>query len=463
MTDFSTIDKQLDEWINARRDEIIVSAQDLIRIPSVLGPAAPGAPFGIEPLRALEYVRDLCDGHGLTTKIVDGYAMHAQLGDSGRLIGVLSHVDVVPAGEDWTYPPFGAVLADGKLYGRGALDDKGPGIASLYAMFAVQAAGVKLKSRIRAILGADEETGFRCVDYYFKHEEMPEIGFTPDGSFPAIYAEKGIATPVLRSRIPSTSDAIKLIEFSAGARSNMVPDRAVAKLTGNPALFSSVKTAAEAPVRAAVEGEALVVRAYGVSAHASYPHEGINAVGLLTEWLIGSGLVPGLQDWLTTLRSFAVDNTGAPLGIAGRDEIVGPLTSNLGVVATDGEELTATFSVRYPVTWKSEQIKASIARTVTGGFELVGLTDSPPLYVPKDDPLVKTLMEVYRAETGDDGPPKTMGGGTYARSLRKGVAFGPNFPGFPDVAHKADEFWYIDELITSTRIYAKALIRLAMA
>lgn len=462
--DMHVIDRRLDEWIDAHTNEIVASAQGLMKIPSVLGSAAPGAPFGVEPLHALEYVCDLCQSYGLATKNVDGYAMHAQLGENGPLIGVLSHVDVVPAGEDWTYPPFGSVIVDGKLYGRGAIDDKGPAIASLYAIFAVQALGLPLTHRIRAILGADEETGFRCVEYYFKHEDMPDVGFTPDGAFPAIYAEKGIATPVLRAAVPQTNDAVQLVDLAAGTRSNMVPDRAHARLSGPRTAFAAFETVDTPTIKTRIDGDDLVVRAYGVSSHACYPDKGINAVALLTKWLIESELVPGLAPLLNSLNSYATDWSGAPLGIAGSDDIVGPLTSNLGIVFSTGLELRATFSVRYPVTWKGEQIKSTVSATVQrAGFELCGFTDSPPLYVPKDDPLVATLMEVYRAQTGDDGPPKTMGGGTYARSLKKGIAFGPNFPDFPDVAHKADEFWYIDELIAATRIYAKALARLGTA
>jgi len=463
LNDFVQIDAQIDEWVEGHREEIIAKTQEILRIPSVLGDAQPGAPFGREPLRALEFVRDLCHGYGLTTKIIDGYAMHAEAGQGELLIGVLSHVDVVPAGEDWTYDPFGATIADGKIFGRGAIDDKGPAIASLYAIFAVKQLGLPLTSRIRAILGADEETGFRCVDYYFAHEEMPTIGFTPDGSFPAIYAEKGIASFTLESALPVKDIDVTIAEFSAGARGNMVPDRATVRLRGAGVDWVAV-AALMAGERIVVEpqDDGVVVRAFGVSAHASYPHEGINAVALVIRALLRSGVMGGLSAWLEMLLSFASDNTGAPLGLAAVDKVTGPLTSNLGVVVLQEGKLRATFSVRYPVDWKGEAVRQTIIEKASlVGYELVQFSDSPPLYVPQDDPLVATLLNVYRDVTGDQSPPKTMGGGTYARSLKKGIAFGPNFPGFPDVAHKADEFWYIDELILATRIYARALARLA--
>jgi succinyl-diaminopimelate desuccinylase len=457
------IDRQLDEWITEHEAEIVEQAQALIRIPSVLGEPEDGAPYGVETRRALDFVVDLTQRYGLTTKMLDGHAMHAEFGEGDYLIGVLSHVDVVPAGQDWTYPPFGGDVAHGKLFGRGAIDDKGPAIASLYAMFAVKQTGVQINSRVRAIIGADEETGFRCVAHYFEREEMPDVGFTPDGSFPVIYAEKGIAGPRLQSAIPETADQIKLRELSGGERSNMVPDRAYATLTGAGVPWDTVASKiVRENITTSMDGDELHITAVGLSAHASYPHKGVNAVAMLVGALIDANVVPGLNQWLETVHALASDTTGAILGIAGNDEVCGDLTCNLGVAQTIDNELQVTFSIRYPVTWKGSDVKAKVLEAAIGlGYSLTRWEDSPPLYVPADDVLVETLMNVYRAETGDIQPPKTMGGGTYARALAKGVAFGPDFPGSPEIAHKADEFWRVDELILATRIYAKAIARLA--
>jgi succinyl-diaminopimelate desuccinylase len=244
----------------------------------------------------------------------------------------------------------------------------------------------------------------------------------------------------------------------------MVPARAAAKLVGTGTNWdeASSKIIGENISTEKVD-DGLIVRAVGVSAHASYPQEGVNAVALLTSALLKSQLLPGLAGWLGSLYDFASDNSGALIGILGSDEVSGHLTSNLGVLASDEKSVTASFSVRYPVTWKGDDVKSRIEKALEkDAFSLKGWKDSPPLYVPIDDPLLETLLAVYRSETGDMNPPKTMGGGTYARSMKKAVAFGPNFPGFPDVAHKADEFWYVDDLIKSARIYAKALARLAV-
>lgn len=466
MPDFSEIDPLLDSWIESHRSEIIDSAAGLIQIPSVKAEPAPGAPFGAETRRALEYVLDLAGRCGMTTKMLDGYAAHAEIGAGPSLIGVLSHVDVVPAGNDWKHDPFGGEVEGGYLWGRGAIDDKGPTIAGFYAMVAVKACSLPIARRIRLIVGADEESGFGCMKHYFAHEEMPEIGFTPDGNFPAIFAEKGIATPTLKKTYHSDAD-IQIDRFFGGQRSNMVPDRAEVRLASSSVSWTPIVARLGALVGITTElepdGRHLWVRAQGVSAHGSTPDQGVNAVALLCDALLYVDHLKEHEPVLATIRDWAKDTTGGALDIAGSDTVSGPLTSNLGVVSWENETFTLTFSVRYPVTWEGENVRQRLQGAAErAGFTLANWQNTPSLYVPQDDPLIETLVSVYRAETGDMRPPESIGGGTYARVLKKGVAFGPHFPGSPELAHQADENWEIDHLIRATKIYAKALARLAM-
>jgi succinyl-diaminopimelate desuccinylase len=465
LSQFDHFDDLLSLWIDDQRSAIVASVQELVRIPSVLGVAAESAPFGVETRRALDYFVNLAAALGMETKHVDGYAAHAEIGSGEKLIGVLSHVDVVPEGNDWTHPPFGGDIEDGKIYGRGATDDKGPTIAGLYAIAALRAVGVPLGKRIRHIVGADEESGFRCMAYYFDHEEMPEFGFTPDGSFPAIYAEKGIASPVLSTEIPIDAAAIRLLSFNSGSRSNMVPDRAEAVLAFDPLAIVPIQQKLELfdGVETEVEIDRLLVTARGVGAHASTPEEGRNAAVILANALLSLNEFAGPSRRIVeAIQFWGADTTGGSLGIAGTDGVASPLTSNLGVVATMGAAVSLTFSVRYPVTWIGADLMSHISDTAgTFGFELKSFADSKPLFVPNDDPYLATCLSVYRDETGDLSEPQTMGGGTYARVLDKGVAFGADFPGFPHLAHQADEFWYIEDLMKATKIYAKALARLA--
>ena len=210
-------------------------------------------------------------------------------------------------------------------------------------------------------------------------------------------------------------------------------------------------------------GDKLRVVAKGISAHGSTPNEGLNAVVVLCDALL---LLDHQEDQVTLIeqiRAWGRDTTGGTLGIAGADDVAGPLTCNLGIATIADGQVTLTFNIRYPVTWDKDALRNKMEPALAGtGFILASLTDQPPLYVPLDDPLSQTLIDVYRAETGDNTAPMTMGGGTYARAMTKGVAFGPSFPGSRGGgAHQADESWAINDLIRAAKIYAKALVRLA--
>lgn len=71
-------------------------------------------------------------------------------------------------------------------------------MAAFYALKIVKDMQLPLSKRVRIIIGTDEESDWRCVDHYFKHEKMPDIGFAPDADFPIINAEKGIIDASLR-------------------------------------------------------------------------------------------------------------------------------------------------------------------------------------------------------------------------------------------------------------------------
>jgi len=469
---FSQRDQQVSEWIEAHRQEIVETTQALLRIPSVEGAPAPGAPFGAETRQALDYALRVTERYGLTSKNVDGYAAHAEwtapgVAPDAPIVGALAHVDVVPAGEGWSHPPFGAEIHNGKIYARGATDDKGPAMAALWALLAVKECAVPLTRRIRLILGANEESGFGCVKHYFAHEEMPVTGFTPDAMFPLVYAEKGIANAVLTRSAPPEGGPIHLASLAGGQRPNMVPDTAEAVLQ-NPSPRAAVVARLNAVVGVTtedMESDNLRVTAKGVSAHGSTPENGVNAVAVLCDALLLLDHQEDQKQVVQRIHAWASDTTGGTLGIAGRDDVAGPLTSNLGVAALEDGRVSLTFNIRYPVMWNSETLRACLEAGIAGsGWSLDSLTDQAPLYVPLDDPLVATLLQVYRDETGDETAPLTMGGGTYARSMRKGIAFGPSFRDADPAdggAHEKDECWPVEHLIRAAKIYARALARLA--
>ena len=180
------MDKKIGQLIDSYRDDLIATLSRWIGVPSVKAEPAEGAPFGTEVRRMLDMAMDDARAMGFTVRNVDGYACDATLGDAPEAVAVLGHLDVVPAGDSWQTPPFTATREGDRIYGRGTSDDKGPSLAALFAMRAIKEAGVPLKKSIRLILGCDEESGWEDMAYYCAHADMPEVGFSPDASFPVI-------------------------------------------------------------------------------------------------------------------------------------------------------------------------------------------------------------------------------------------------------------------------------------
>ncbi|MFJ7645959.1 dipeptidase PepV [Lysinibacillus sp. NPDC097279] len=464
------------DWLHAakeRQDELVRELQELVQINSVLDEKTitENVPFGNGPLKALEWLLAKGEAEGLQTKNVDNYAGHIEMGQGEELLGILCHVDVVPEGDEtnWTYPPFSGTIADGKLFARGAIDDKGPTIAAWMGMKLVKDAGIPLNKRVRMIIGTDEETGFRCVDHYFKNEEMPTFGFAPDADFPLINAEKGIAELVFSQNKSGDATKEQLLLFNAGKRPNMVPDFAKATIQLVSAQFEQnfqtflSKNQLEGSLLK--EGSRYIITIKGKAAHAMEPEKGINAAVYLAAFL---------QQELTTEESkqfvdfiadvFHQDHYGNALALQFEDDMSGKTTLNPGIVTYDvaqGGSIVVSF--RYSVTYPFDQKITEAQRLAADkGLSLDVQENSKPHYVSEDDPLIQTLAAVYRRQTGDnDTPLLSTGGGTYARVLKKGVAFGMLFPGDPDVMHRADEYVIVDKLVQAAAIYAEAIAELA--
>lgn len=436
--------------------------QELVAIPSVLSDdTTPTAPFGKDVKQALDWFLEKGRQHGYSVKNVADVAGHLEIGQGEELLGVLGHVDVVPAGEGWTKDPFGGEIHDGRLYGRGAIDDKGPTIAAWTALNMLKDANVEFNKRVRLIIGTDEESGFRCVERYFETEEMPAAAFAPDADFPIINAEKGIASLVF-STFSMHEDAI-LESFIAGHRTNMVPDKATAILNGQLAEWQADFKAfcKKHQVTGVVEQHngSTELTLNGKSAHAMEPEHGINA-GILLALFLKDRLEGDGQKFVAFVAdTFYQDSRGRKLGLDFSDEQSGDTTFNAGVIRFEkSKTATINVSMRYSVSYPFEE---KMAAYQLDDFVLEVVSNSPPHYVEENDPFIKTLQNAYEKQTGETAELIAIGGGTYARVLDKGVAFGMLFPGEPDLAHQADEFVDIDNLIKATAIYAEAIYQLA--
>jgi succinyl-diaminopimelate desuccinylase len=353
-------------------------------------------------------------------------------------------LDVVPVQDGWSVGPFSGEIREGKLYGRGVNDDKGPTMAAYYAMKWIKESGIPLKKRIRLILGTDEESGMRCIQHYLTKHKPSSMAFAPDAVFPLIYAEKGIHSCEV------TGAETSILAFESGQRLNMVPELAKAKLSKNVTKeFRSYLESSH--VSGEIKDDWLIV--YGKGAHAMQPDEGINAATLL-----GRFLVQVVDSPFTRLLS-TMDTTGNAFGVDYVCSEMGPITFNVGLVQVKDGQFSIKINSRIPKGYPF-MTEYQIALSKYGTYK--ELNDVPVHYVSQDSSLVQTLLHAYQSVTGDmSSRPITIGGGTYARMVPNAVAFGAMLPGREDVAHRVDEYMVIEDLYTAIEIYIQALLDLA--
>ncbi len=484
MTDYLN---KIEEAIRNNWEEQVKTLEELISVRSV--DEGPGmyegkeVPFGpgVQKafLKALEKGKEL----GFDTLNTDDYGGHIEMpgytldeegeitGTAQETLGILGHLDVVPEGDGWTHDPFALTLEDGQFIGRGTQDDKGPVVAALFAMKALSDAGFTPHANVRLILGLDEETNWSGMYHYLDKAGIPDFGFTPDGVFPVIRGEKGILTfDLARKFAPGNQAGLQLRSVTGGTASNMVADKARAVLLAKaPSEYSLIRQMAEGREGFATKiiGKSLEITARGVSAHGAMPEKGINAISLMMDFL---GSLNFAQDDVNDFLAFynaclGTETNGTSLGCALTDEESGETVVNVGKISLDQKSAALTLCIRYPVTCTGEQIYEGIAKICEP--YLVGIVkgiDKKPIYKPEDDPMVRTMMDVYRAHTGDlVSEPLVIGGGTYARAVPNAVAFGALFPGTKDRMHQAEEALPEEDFQKMTLIFADAIYRLAVA
>lgn len=399
------MDKKLNEAVAALRPQMVAALQRLVRRRSVEADPLPGKPFGEEVDACFAEALALCHELGFETTDMDRYIGWCEIGTGDEMVAVLGHLDVVPEGEGWHHPPYAAGIEGGRLYGRGSIDDKGPVVASLFALKAIRDLGIPLNRRVRLLFGLNEETNDRDVLYYKAHGgEIPVLGFTPDGEYPLINGEKGIL---------NESYAVQLHQTGAWQLSRVQGENAIGRLV----CYLD---------RLPLEGDAK------------------QAVHFLAEKL-------GTDPYGERL-----------LGHRLEDALSGPMSCNWGLIEGDTQHLWVKLNYRYPVTMERADCQPAVqAAFEAAGWALDGQVHKEKLYYPAETPLVSALLEVYRDATGDNAPPKCIGGGTYAKMLPNVVAFGPLFAGDPVTEHQPDECIDLERLVQNAQIIANAIVKLA--
>ena len=418
-------------------DKIIETTRTLIAFNSVQEPALEGMPFGKANYDCLSKALDICKDLGFSVKNLDGYCGIADIGE-GEEFGILAHLDIVPAGEGWDYDAFNGEIVNGVLYGRGVLDDKGPIVCCIYAIKKLLDEGLVPKKKIRIIFGCNEESGWGCMHHYLEVEKMPDTGFSPDADFPVIYLEKGI----IHYEITTPLD---VVDINGGLRPNMVPNSAYIEVNSS---IEYINYLTKNNIHFTENNGVIRVETVGVSAHGSTPEKGDNAIIKLFK--ISNN--PTLVDIADKLGN--TNGEGADLNIS--DEESGHLTMNLGAITYSNGILTMHLDIRYPIVYTEEYCREKLMKNLPYcKFNVI--SDQKPLYVDKNSKLVQTLLKAYNNNTGENLKPIAIGGGTYARVLKNGVAFGPIFPNMESTIHQANERVNIDDLLKISKIYYDAI------
>lgn len=465
---------RLDQIVASYKDELIANIQKWVSVPSVQGECAgENAPFGTEVRRMLDMALEDARAFGFEVRDIDGYAGDVSFGAGSETMGMLAHLDVVPAGDGWQHAPWGGEVDGGRIYGRGTTDDKGPALCALYAMRAVKEAGIPMKDGVRLILGCDEETGMSDMRHYAEKMKMPDYGFSPDAEFPVINIEKG-GMNVLLSKVTGGEDgaAIPVYSLYAGERPNVVPAEARAVI-GLGAMRLQDLADRLCDIEAAHEdfhlscdeipGNRAEIVATGVNAHGAMPHLGVNAAGMLLIALKALGAGGGSREAIAMLAdAVGMQTTGEALGIACEDALSGALTCNLGILRYDGNEISAHLDCRYPICGDEVRMLGSAVKAVApAGLSVKLISSHAPLHVPADHKIVKGLLKVYHEVTGLEAYTIAIGGGTYSRMMPNTVAFGVCFPGDMDLCHVADEYIDIEKMMLGVKIFAHAIVELA--
>lgn len=441
------------EWVANQLPKMEEMLNALIAIPSVQGPAAENAPYGKEPLACLEEFLRQAQSLGLAVSLEDQRMGEVHLGDGAPGLAILGHLDVVPGWTEGVYPPYELTKQEDVYYGRGVIDDKGPMISALFALYYFLDQGISLDLPVMLLAGTDEENGSSDLEYYRKNHTLPAMVITPDASYPIINGEKGMLRFLLQRKVAQTY----LSEVAGGEVINGVPQNAQAEFVFVPPFWGSLPDQV-GEVRFARNGQKYI--AHGKNAHASTPELGENALTALWQALaetLPAGKEKHLFQDLNTL--FPHGKTGGEgFDAACSDPISGRLTLNPGFCQIRGGLAEIFCDVRFPLNRNAKDMLVQFTRKAAEyRFILTPLLQEEPHYTPADSRLVSTLLKVYQEHTGEEGRCLAIGGGTYVHNIPGGVAFGMERDGYDYRMHGADERLPVKELMDNTVLYIKAI------
>lgn len=412
------------------KTRFIEDLKALIACKSALSAPESGAPFGRGAREALDLFLSIARRMGFDTYDYDGYLGEVRYGE-GEEFGIIGHLDVVPEGTGWDTDPYTLTEKDGKLYGRGVLDDKAPTLLCLYALEALKNSGVKFNKQIRFFVGCNEEAGWKDVEHFKSiGGKFPDWGFSPDGDFPVVYAEKG-------------PNAI-IFEFPySGAFKGFKGGTVVNAVCSNAEVEGEINEALLADYGLTHDGNKIISK--GKAAHGSMPELGKNAILPILKYMQALG--ENVGDIIENLFD-------DKLGITKQGNETGLATLSPDLIRQEDGKLVITADFRVPARMKAEDFYKYFDAM---GVKYTFLKNRDPLYVPKDSEVVKKLMKAYNDVTGENLEPISQRGATFSSVFRCGTAFGPEFPGRISSIHEPNEYMLASDIDLMYKIYYRGI------
>ena len=429
------------KYIEDNYENMLNDLKNLVKYNSVL--CDDEKPFGSQNKKVLDEAISMMNKKGFNTKNVDYYACYGEVGQGDKTIGIVCHLDIVPAGEGWDSNPFEVVQKGDRLYGRGVSDDKGAAVASMYAIKYLLDTNYQFKKKVRLILGCNEETGSKCIKHYVEKEGGVDMGFTPDGEFPGIYAEKGMISALFKGKS-------KIISIKGGEASNIVCKKVECQLPIGSYDENKFKNYLDSNnIKYEINGNTVIV--FGVAAHASSPDSGVNAMSYLMEALYNADFNDEYVDLYH--KYIGLDVHGEKLGMLPLKDDETDTSVNIGVIKKEGDLILSSVDMRFPITRTVDDCKKVLENIEP--LEIKNMIN--PLYFEKDSPMIKAMLKAYRDVTGDNGDMIAIGGGTYAKSIKNIIAFGCAFNEEENHIHDANESLGIKDFKKQVEIYIEAI------
>ncbi|MBQ4509484.1 MAG: Sapep family Mn(2+)-dependent dipeptidase [Clostridia bacterium] len=449
------INEQIHSYIQENKKQILEDFITLLKIPSISDTD--------EAKNILYKIKSLYETNGFSSELYEDYLLSHYKKDK-KTIGLFAHADVVPVDDKWTKAkPFEPKIIDGELFARGATDDKGAIIISLYAMKILKELNIPFNSSLLCFTGANEETSMNDIKSYVKSHTPPDFSLVLDAAFPVYYGDKGLLWLLLTFNDSNFED---LIDLNGGNAYNIILGEATAKVKYSLSLYNELLF--NEGITVTKKDDVIEIFAKGISSHGAIPYNSVNAGGIILEVLNNAKhFSKNDKKQLAFPLKLLTTYDGEALNIKSEDEIYRDTTVSNGILRIENGKLKLSIDIRYGNSFTPNMLIShiqSVLEKENASFEVI--KDGAPHHTNLDNKYIDACIRAYREHTCDfDAKPRINAGGTYLRFLSNSVEVGTatkyngcNLPQGHGGAHQPNEHINIDGFFEALEIIVKMLI-----